>query len=225
MAGCALPIAAREAAMVRALLLLAASTVPIVTYAADADVVAPPCVHPAAIEPPAPGARGGDRIVFTRDTKPLTGMTTLHEIYGLDAYYPAQNWNLSDGVFVAPHLTEKQIAQLRCDSVVERIVLAPRTPESMVEERPRPLVRLGITFAYDPIGQPIKIGVVVTRVDSGSVAERTGLLPGDRIVKFDEHDIVHGADLLNIMASKRPGDTVGMAVIRNGVETPLVAQF
>jgi membrane-associated protease RseP (regulator of RpoE activity) len=211
--------------MVRALLLLAASAVPIVTYAADADMVAPQCVHPAAVEPRAPGARGGDRIVFTRDTKPLTGMTTLSEIYALNAYYPAENWNLSDGVFVASQLTEKQIAQLRCDPVVERIVLAPRTPGSMVEERPRPLVRLGITFISDPIGQPIKIGVVVTGVDSGSVAERAGLLSKDRIVKFDEHDIVYGNDLLNIMATKRPGDTVGMAVIRNGVETPLVAQF
>ncbi len=78
---------------------------------------------------------------------------------------------------------------------------------------------------YDQEGQPVKTGVVVVRVENGSVAETAGLRSKDRIVRFDEHDIVHGSDLLNVMAIKKPGNTVSMVVLRNGVETPLVAQF
>jgi PDZ domain-containing protein len=212
-----------EPTMMRALLLLAA--IPTVINANE-DVAAPSCVSPATVEPRAPRAYGGDRIVFTAGTDWQTGGQTLVQQYGLSSFgWPAENWNVStDGVLVSP-LTAQQIAQLRCDPVVERIVLGPRTPESMAQERPRPPVRLGITFASDPEGQPVKIGVVVVRVENGSVAERAGLRSNDRIVRFDEHDIVHGSDLLNVMAIKKPGNTVSMVVLRDGVETPLVAQF
>jgi serine protease Do len=85
---------------------------------------------------------------------------------------------------------------------------------------------LGIVYVYDPTGQskPLLGGVLVARVESGSVAERAGLLPGDKIVRFGDHDI-HGADLQTIVATKKTGDSATMVVIRNGVERQLVAQF
>jgi hypothetical protein len=94
------------------------------------------------------------------------------------------------------------------------------------QEPPAPAVRLGIVYDTNPTGQskPLPGGALVARVESGSVAERAGLLPGDRIVRFDDHDI-RGPDLQTIMATKKPGDTATMVVIRNGVERPLVAQF
>jgi hypothetical protein len=103
---------------------------------------------------------------------------------------------------------------------------ADRMPESPAQEPPPPAVRLGIVYDTNPTGQskPLPGGALVARVESGSVAERAGLLPGDRIVRFDDHDI-RGPDLQTIMATKKPGDTATMVVIRNGVERPLVAQF
>lgn len=209
--------------MVRALLLLAAA-VPTVIYA-DTEATAPSCAQPASVEPRAPRRFGGDRIVFTQGTTWRTGVATLSEVYGLNVGFPAENWNLSDGVFVQP-LTLTQIAQLRCDPVVERIVLGPRSPESLAQDGPPSKVRLGILFiSSDQPGQPVSRGVFVTHVGHGSVAEKAGLLAKDRIIKFDGHAIDSAADLLNVMATKNPGDTVGMVVIRDGSEQPLVAQF
>jgi PDZ domain len=203
----------------------ALATVPTVIYAND-EVVQPSCASPGSLEPPAPRSHGGDRIVFRRGTDLHVGIATLEQTYSLSVHFPAKNWDVSsDGVFVPP-LTQAQIAQLRCDPVVERIVLAPRTPESLAQEPPPPGVRLGIVYDYDPLGQskPLIGGALVARVESGSVAERAGLLPGDKVVRFGDHDI-RGADLQTIMATKKPGDTVTMEVIRNGVEMQLVAQF
>lgn len=210
--------------MVRALLLLATALT--VIYAND-EVVQPSCASPASVEARAPRSHGGDRIVFRRGTDLHVGIATLEHTYSLSVHFPAKNWDASsDGVFVPP-LTQAQIAQLRCDPVVERIVLGARRPESLAQEPPPPAVRLGIVYDYDPIGQSKPViggGALVARVESGSVAERAGLLPGDKIVRFGDRDI-RGADLQTIMATKKPGDTVTMKVIRNGVEMRLVAQF
>jgi membrane-associated protease RseP (regulator of RpoE activity) len=208
--------------MMRALLLLA--TIPTVIYAKD-ELVTPSCAAPASVEPRAPRKFGGDRIVFAPGTDRPIGMATLHEQYGLTVSYPANNWNLSDGVLVGV-LTPAQIAELRCDPIVARIVLGPRTPESLPQEPPPPAVRLGIVYDYNPTGQskPLSRGAHVARVERGSVAERAGLLPGDNIVRFDDHDI-EGQDLLKLLSTKNPGDAVVLVILRNGTEKSLVAQF
>ncbi len=86
-------------------------------------------------------------------------------------------------------------------------------------------VRLGITYSWQPVGQPLLQGVYVTRIEPGGVGERAGLQVQDHIVKFDGRDVDYGSDLLDMLATKKPGDTVSMVVIRSGNETPLVAQF
>ena len=137
---------------------------------------------------------------------------------------------------VAPVLSPQQLTayrQIQRERVAQqkkflddRPKIRSRTSESPAQEPPPRAARLGIVYDYNPIGQskPLSSGAHVARVESGSVAERAGLLPGDDIVKFGDHDI-HGADLQSILATKKPGDTVTMVVVRNGVETPLVAQF
>lgn len=210
--------------MLRALVLL---VVPTVLRAADTDPVSPSCVHPATVEPRAPRKIGGDRIIFSRGTDWRSDAEILFQQYGLTASFAAEGWNVSvDGMFVAP-LTAAQIAQLRCDPVVDRIVLGPLTPESFAQRNssPRPTIRLGIAFAWAPAGESISNGLLVGSVEAGSVAERAGLRPGDRIIRFDEHETVFGGDLQRLVAAKKPGDTAAIVITRNGVQIPLVAQF
>jgi serine protease Do len=59
-------------------------------------------------------------------------------------------------------------------------------------------------------------GVVLQGVRANSPAEGAGLRPGDRIVEFDGAPIANLQELHALLLSARPGQRVGIVVIRDG---------
>ena len=63
-----------------------------------------------------------------------------------------------------------------------------------------------------------KNGVLVQQVQPGGPADKAGLKPGDIITSIDGRAIKDGNDLVNEIASRRPGSTVRLGYMRDGKE-------
>jgi serine protease Do len=63
-----------------------------------------------------------------------------------------------------------------------------------------------------------KNGVLVQEVQPGGPADKAGLKPGDIIVSIDGRSVKDGDDLVNEIASRRPGSTVRLGYMRDGKE-------
>jgi serine protease Do len=61
-----------------------------------------------------------------------------------------------------------------------------------------------------------KNGVLVQEVTQGGPAEKAGIKPGDIITAIDGRSIKDGNDLVNEIASRRPGSSVHMSYMREG---------
>ncbi len=61
-----------------------------------------------------------------------------------------------------------------------------------------------------------KNGVLVQEVQPGGPADKAGLKAGDIITNIDGRTIKDGEDLVNEIASRRPGSTIRLGFIRNG---------
>ena len=61
-----------------------------------------------------------------------------------------------------------------------------------------------------------KNGVLVQEVQPGGPADKAGLKPGDIITSIDGRPIKDGDDLVNEIASRRPGSTIRLGFLRDG---------
>jgi serine protease Do len=61
-----------------------------------------------------------------------------------------------------------------------------------------------------------KNGVLVQKVHSGGPADKAGIKVGDIITNIDGRSIKDGDDLVNEIASRRPGSTIRMGYLRDG---------
>ena len=61
-----------------------------------------------------------------------------------------------------------------------------------------------------------KNGVLVQEVQPGGPADKAGLKSGDIIITIDGRNIKDGDDLVNEIASRRPGSTIRLGYIRDG---------
>lgn len=61
-----------------------------------------------------------------------------------------------------------------------------------------------------------KNGVLISQVQPGGPADQAGLKPGDIITSIDGRNIKDGTDLVNEIASRRPGSTARLGFLRNG---------
>jgi serine protease Do len=80
---------------------------------------------------------------------------------------------------------------------------------------------IGIEFRQDLSGAvnrvyDFKNGVLVSSVRPGQPAEKAGLRSGDIITTIDGRPIKDGDDLVNEIASRRPGSTVRLGYVRDG---------
>ena len=63
-----------------------------------------------------------------------------------------------------------------------------------------------------------KTGVLVQLVQPGGPADKAGIKPGDVIQSIDGRAVKNGDDLVNEIASRRPGSTALLGYLRNGKE-------
>jgi serine protease Do len=61
-----------------------------------------------------------------------------------------------------------------------------------------------------------KNGVLVQQVQAGGPADKAGLKPGDIITTIDGRSIKDGDDLVNEIASRKPGSTIRLGFVRDG---------
>jgi serine protease Do len=64
-----------------------------------------------------------------------------------------------------------------------------------------------------------KTGVLVQQVQPGGPADKGGLKPGDIITQVDGRPIKDGDDLVNEIASRKPGSSIRLGFIRDGKPT------
>jgi serine protease Do len=64
-----------------------------------------------------------------------------------------------------------------------------------------------------------KNGVLVQQVQPGGPADKGGIKPGDIIVSIDGRNIKDGDDLVNDIASRRPGSSIRLGFLRDGKST------
>ncbi|HLI02705.1 MAG TPA: trypsin-like peptidase domain-containing protein [Terracidiphilus sp.] len=75
--------------------------------------------------------------------------------------------------------------------------------------------REGLSSAVNRV-YGFKQGVLVQEVQPGGPADKAGLKPGDIIVSVDGRPIKDGDDLVNEIASRRPGSSIRLGFLRNG---------
>jgi serine protease Do len=80
---------------------------------------------------------------------------------------------------------------------------------------------IGIYFSQELPGAVNRVygfknGVLVNKVEAGGPAEKAGLKPGDIIISVDGRSIKDGDDLVNEIASRRPGSTVRLGIVSDG---------
>ncbi|MCL4108666.1 UNVERIFIED_CONTAM: hypothetical protein GTU68_006984 [Idotea baltica] len=102
-------------------------------------------------------------------------------------------------------------------------------PSNMVEpvinniiEFGGPRVSLGVYVAtienfeeYEGVDLEVDEGLVVSELVDGGVAQYAGVIPGDIIVKIDNHKIKSAEELVTILGSYKVGDEVEISLIRN----------
>ena len=64
-------------------------------------------------------------------------------------------------------------------------------------------------------------GVIARHVFADSPAEKSGLLRGDRVVKFNGSDVADARALSDLVGRARPGDKASLAYVRDGKEATL----
>lgn len=87
----------------------------------------------------------------------------------------------------------------------------------------RPWIGVGITTITESISKyyNLPVGVYIGQVYYGSPAEKSGLKPGDVIVKIDEVKVKTVEDLSEIIESHKPGDTIRLTIYRSGKYTDI----
>ena len=75
--------------------------------------------------------------------------------------------------------------------------------------------RQGLSSAVNRV-YGFKNGVLVQEIQPGGPADKAGLKPGDIITQIDGRQVKDGDDLVNEIASRRPGSTVRLGLLREG---------
>jgi S1-C subfamily serine protease len=72
---------------------------------------------------------------------------------------------------------------------------------------------------------PVREGVIITTVGSGTPAERAGIRQGDIVIQVNGEPVRQGADLRRAVRERKPGDDLRLRVLRPGGERDLAARL
>lgn len=126
------------------------------------------------------------------------------ELMGINTAIYSQTGNYAGYSFAIPvSIVRKVVTDLKQYGAVQRAVLGV----SFQELTPELAKKEGITATND--------GILVREVVDHSSALEAGLKPGDVIVGLDSVEIHSGAQLMEQLARKRPGDKVTIVYIRD----------
>ena len=110
---------------------------------------------------------------------------------------------------------------------VNAVASTPTPPAYVKVEAPSPgrtRGGYGAFFGVIPqFGEATRPGVGISGVRPASPAEKAGLQAGDVIVRFAGVDVKTLEDLTFALRAKRPGDRVGVTVVRDGQARELEA--
>jgi serine protease Do len=134
------------------------------------------------------------------------------EIIGINvAYLPPSETGAVNIGFAIPSDTAVSVAdQLIETGEVSSAYLGVRTTDLSPEDAER----------FD---LPVQSGAIVKTVEPGSGADAAGMRRGDIIVALGDAQVEGTGDLLGALRDYRPGDTVEVAVVRDGEEQTLNA--
>jgi M6 family metalloprotease-like protein len=99
------------------------------------------------------------------------------------------------------------------------------TAELAATSRPLKIGGPRVYFGADLAPPQEDEGCRVTRVAPDSPAAKAGVRVGDFLIRVEQSDLSRGGRINDVLASKRPGDSVSLAVRREGQELSLTASL
>jgi len=127
------------------------------------------------------------------------------------AIYTRSGGNNGIGFAIPINLAKSILEQLRTTGHVQRARLGVEITDIDAD-------------AMKALGLKSQTGALVQQVEAGSAAEKAGIRPSDVIVAFDGHPIHKAHDLPFLVASRKPGETVSVGIIRDGRPMTLSVQ-
>ncbi|MCX7806322.1 MAG: M20/M25/M40 family metallo-hydrolase [Planctomycetota bacterium] len=160
----------------------------------------------------------------------------LKQLYGSSGLAPGDNASFfrkgvpvlffHTGLHADYHTPSDTPDKLNYDACAEVCRLVYRITAAIAEMEGRPPFSrpaegafLGVTLVTERGGDGA--GAIVESVQPGSPADRHGLEAGDVITGFDGRPVRSANDLYALIAEKKPGDTVTVAVRRDGAEAAI----
>jgi serine protease Do len=87
--------------------------------------------------------------------------------------------------------------------------------------KPKELAASPVDLGFAPSQDYEDLGVEVDKVEKGGAAEKAGLKPGDVIKKLDGRRVKNWDEFRATVQSRKPGDTLTLAVLRDGKEVEI----
>jgi S1-C subfamily serine protease len=84
--------------------------------------------------------------------------------------------------------------------------------------KPKELAASPVDLGFSPSQDYDDLGVEVEKIEKGGAAEKAGLKAGDVIKKLDGRRVKNWDEFRNTVQSRKPGDTLKLAVLRDGEE-------
>lgn len=113
------------------------------------------------------------------------------------------------------HLYHDMVMILSSSEKPKLVSVSERSPQQSVMSDIR--VRFGISPGYGSDGP----GIGVSSVAEGGSAGEAGVLPGDRLVRWDGQKLTDVQGWMPLLAKHEPGDVVNIGVVRDGEEITL----
>ncbi len=125
-------------------------------------------------------------------------------------------WKLNtEGATQTCHLYHDFMMILASSEKPELVSAGNRNPQRTVMSDIR--VRFGISPGYGSDGP----GIGVASVSEGGSADTAGVLPGDRLVRWDGQKLSDVQSWMPLLGQHEPGDVVNIGVLRDGEEVTL----